>query len=419
MSKVVKNTILIILCFLFFVTSRGFSYVVIGDNFTEMPLERKIYNFLREHNLSERVLSIDTLNYRGNIVAGITFFYGLFYTQDKEKVFQDLITYSSALTKLIFCSFPYVIEIDLSGIYRDSNKVKNSYKEPTFTASIYRKEFENLYREDQPFDVFLDKIGRVYYSDALLKLDLSSLKKESYIEENNNRTVDTSKKGLTTWFKNLWITYRRVRTEGIYKNTIWRGNPHLKEISITFDDGPRAVYTPIILDILDKNSVKATFFLIGKRIQIYPYFARDIIKNGHTIGNHTMHHLNLTLLPHDKKCKEILETQEIIYAITGERCKYFRPPGGDYDREVEEILKENSIHLVLWTKKLGDYLMPEDKENLLLEKVKKEVLPGAIIVFHIGVKSTVDILPQFIDYVRKEGYKIVPLEKLIEDARVR
>lgn len=417
MSKIIKSFILIIFCMSLFITSKGFTYVVIGDRFSDIPLERRVYDSLKEYNLTNRIINIDSLRYRDKIIVGITFYYGLFYAQDKEKIYQDLITYSSSLTKVVFNSFPYVSELDLSGIYRDSIKVEDNYKEPTFTASIDRKDFESLHKEYQSFDLFLDKIGRVYYSDALFNLDLSSLKKESYIEENSNRKVNVSKRGLLAKLRSLWMVYRRIRTGGVYKNTIWRGNPHLKEISITFDDGPRPVYTPVILDILDKYSVKATFFLIGKRMQIYPYFARDIIENGHVIGNHTMHHLNLIDLPYDKKYKEILEAQDTIYAITGERCKYFRPPGGDYDQEVEEILKKQSIYLILWTKKLGDYLISESEEKLLLEKVKKEVVPGAIIVFHVGVKSTVDILPQFIEYVRKEGYKIVPLDKLIEDAK--
>jgi len=417
MHKVIKRVILVMFCLFLFITHKGFSYVVIGDTFSEIPLEKRIYKSLVEHNLNDRVINIDSLRYRDKIVVGISFYYGLFYTQDKEKIYQDLIAYSSSLTKVIFYSFPYISELDLSGVYRDSIKVEDNYKEPTFTASIDRRDLESLYKEDQSFELFLDRTGRVYYSNALLKSDIFNLQKDSYIEENSNRNINDTKENLLTKLRSLWIAYRRIRSGGIYKNAIWRGNPHLKEISITFDDGPKPVYTPIVLDILNRYSVKATFFLVGKRIQIYPYFAKDIIKNGHTIGNHTMHHLNLTKLSYDRKYKEILDTQDVIYSVTGEKCKYFRPPGGDYDRDVEEILEKQSIRLVLWTKKLGDYLIPENKEDLLLRRVEKEVMPGAIIVFHIGVKSTIDILPQFIDYVRKEGYKIVPLEKLIEDAK--
>lgn len=417
MYKVRRSAIFLMFCLSLLITSKGFSYVVIGDNFSDMPLERKIYESLKEHDLISRIISIDSLRYKDKIVVGVTFYYGLFYTQDKEKIYQDLMTYSSSLTRIIFYSFPYVSEVDLSGVYRDDIKVEDSYKEPTFTASIDRKDFESLYKEDQSFDLLLDKIGKVYYSDALIKSDISGLKKDSYIEENSNRNTNVTKKNLFDRLRTFWIAYRRIRSGGIYENAIWRGNPHLKEISITFDDGPRPVYTPIVLDILNRYSVKATFFLIGKRVQIYPYFARDIIKNGHTIGNHTMYHLNLTELSYDRKYREILDAQDVIYSITGEKCKYFRPPGGDYDRDVEEILKKQSIRLVLWTKKLGDYLTPENEKNLLLRKAEQEVIPGAIIVFHIGVKSTVDILPQFIEYARKEGYKIVPLEKLIEDVK--
>ena len=416
----VFSVLSIIFCVVFHpIYNIGLSYVVIGDNFSDITLERHLFDVFKGYNLSERIANIESLRYKDRVIVGITFFYGIYYTNDKEKVYQDLMDYSKRLTKVTFHTFPYISELDLSGIYKDKNKLEDNYKEPTFTASIYRKDFENLYRENEVFDLFLNKIGRVYYSDALLLNDLSNLKKESYVRENSNRKVGASSKGLLNKFRDIWLSYRRTRVGGIYKNTISRGNPHLKEISITFDDGPRPVYTPIILNILDSYSVKATFFLIGKRAQLYHYFVRDLVESGHAIGNHTMHHLNLIELPYEKKVSEILEAQDVLYGITGEKCRYFRPPGGDYDKDVEEILKKNSMYLVLWTKKLGDYLVPEKDSKILLEKVKKDVVPGSIIVFHVGVKSTVEILPEFLDYVKKEGYKIVPLDKLIEDARYR
>jgi peptidoglycan/xylan/chitin deacetylase (PgdA/CDA1 family) len=395
----------------------GYAYVVIGENSTTIPLEKRIYEALKMENLSDRIINIESLSYKNNVIVGVTFFYGIYYVGESDKIYRDLIDYSSRITKAIFQSFPSVSEIDLSAIYRDTEKVGDNYKEPTFTASIYRKDFESFHKEEPSFDLFLDKTGRVYYSDALLLEDPSALKRESYVEENSNRKIASPKKGLIARLRELWFLYRRVRVGGLHKNGIWRGNPHLKEIAITFDDGPRPVYTPIVLDILKRYSVKATFFVIGKKVQIYPYWGQDIVESGHTIGNHTMHHLNLTLLPYEKKVEEILNAQDTIYAVTGEKPRFFRPPGGDYDRDVTEILKKNSIYLVLWTKGLGDYNIPEKDAKFLLKKAEQDVVPGGIIVFHIGVRSTVDILPEFLEYVKREGYKIVSLEKLIEDSK--
>ncbi|MBC7320395.1 polysaccharide deacetylase family protein [bacterium] len=418
MKRRLRLYIVGIVLFAYFISiSNAFSYLVIGDNSSIIPLEKRIYEVLKEHNLSERILNIEALSFKDKVIVGISFFYGLLYVKDQSYIYQDLMDYTERLTKVVFHSFPNVSELDLSGIFKYNHNTEKQYEEPTFTTSITRKDFERLYSEDIPFDLFLDRTGRVYYSDALLLDDISSLKSESYIEENSNREKAPQKKGLFAKLREFWAILRRVNKGGIYKNAVWRGNPHLKEIAITFDDGPRPVYTPIILDILNRYSVKATFFIIGKRALIYHYFVRDMLSSGHTVGNHTMHHLNLTLLSYDKKRDEILDAQSVIYTLTGSKCRYFRPPGGDYDWEVEKIANDNSLLLVLWTKKLGDYLIPQEEANILLKKVKADVVPGAIIVFHLGVKSTIEILPEFLDYVKKKGYRIVPLEKLIEDAR--
>lgn len=410
--------VLLIIASIHLSVSNAFCLVVIGDNSSYILIEKEILDTLREKCLSDRIINVDSLNHEGKTIVGITFFYGLFYAKDKDSILQDLFSYSSCLTKLVFQSFPYITELDLSGIYRDEPKVDEKYREVTFSTSIRKEDFEKLYNSNISFAEFLDETGRVYYADPLLTGDLKTLKAESYVEENSNREKSASSRiDLLAKLRALWVRFEETRTGGIHKNTVWRGNPYLKEISITFDDGPRPVYTPMVLDILNKDSIKATFFIIGKRAMIYPYFVRDIVANGHTIGNHTVNHLNLTLLPYNKKEEEILNAQDIIYGITGERCRYFRPPGGDYDEEVEEILQKNSILLVLWTRKLGDYLIPPKDDGLLLKKAEQEVIPGGIIVFHIGVRSTVDILPEFLSYVKRQGYKVVPLEKLIKDSR--
>ncbi|MCX7796550.1 MAG: polysaccharide deacetylase family protein [bacterium] len=412
-----KICILITVLFCFTSSSYVFSYFIDGDSFSYLPLEKRILKVLNENNLSNRILNIESLSFRNTIIVGIWFYYGLSYVENQNDVYQDLMTYAKKLTELIFTSFPSVSELNLSGIFKYNHITEWRYDNPTFTASINRKHFDFFYSEDTPFDLFLDRVGRVYYSEALLSDDLSSLRAESYIEENTNRVSPPRKSGLFAKLRGFDFILRKTNKNGIYKNIIWRGNPKLKEIAITFDDGPKPIYTPLILEILKRYSVKATFFVVGKKALLYHYFIKDIIDNGHTVGNHTMHHLNLNLLPYSKKEGEILDAQSIISTLSGKRCKYFRPPGGSYDWKVEKVTRDNSLLIVLWTKETGDYFIPQEESKLLLLKAMASLVPGAIIIFHIGVKSTIEVLPEFLSYVKKKGYKIVPLEKLIENIK--
>ncbi|UUZ92208.1 polysaccharide deacetylase family protein [Paenibacillus sp. P25] len=98
-----------------------------------------------------------------------------------------------------------------------------------------------------------------------------------------------------------------------------------KWIAITFDDGPNPVYTPQILDLLKQYNAKATFFVLGKRVQMYPAIAIREVNEGHEIANHTFDHHFLKNYPAQKLVDEIRQTQEVIFDITEQMPHVFRP----------------------------------------------------------------------------------------------
>ena len=108
---------------------------------------------------------------------------------------------------------------------------------------------------------------------------------------------------------------------------------HSKEsqhIALTFDDGPNPRTTPIILEELRKRKIKATFFLVGEKVEKHPELAKRIVEEGHDIGNHSYTHINLANLDKQGVKKEIEFTQGIIKKTTGKRPVLFRPPYGTY-----------------------------------------------------------------------------------------
>ena len=113
-----------------------------------------------------------------------------------------------------------------------------------------------------------------------------------------------------------------------------------KIVFLTFDDSPHPIHTPKILEILDTNNVKATFFSIGKNIGKYPEVFQQIVSNGHSIGNHSYcHNLRFTFLSAEKVLKELLLCDSIMYSFTEKPIKFFRPPFGITNPSIAKALK--------------------------------------------------------------------------------
>lgn len=206
------------------------------------------------------------------------------------------------------------------------------------------------------------------------------------------------------------------RERGLRYGKIIRGNPARKEIAITFDDGPHPQYTPKLLDILKANNVKATFFLVGEMAVKYPDLVHAEMAAGHSVGNHTYHHVNLTKVPLPDVSTEIQACGDVLESITGKKPSLFRPPGGDYDKAVATAANNLGYTMVLWTDDPGDYTQPGEKtiENRILSTISN----GGIILIHDGIQQTVDLLPQLLTYLKQQGYVFVTVDQMLQEKHV-
>jgi hypothetical protein len=207
----------------------------------------------------------------------------------------------------------------------------------------------------------------------------------------------------------------RDQRRGVYLPVLVRGDSTRKEIALTFDDGPHPNQTLALLKILRDKKVPATFFVIGKMVQKYPDLARAIVRGGHTIANHTFSHVTLTKIPEPYIETEWRAAQEIIHQTTGVWPKFARPPGGDYDPGVIHAAAINRLTVALWTDDPGDFANPG--APIIEQRVLSKISNGGIILLHDGVEETLQILPQIIDYARKQGYTFVSLGKLYAEAK--
>jgi polysaccharide deacetylase family sporulation protein PdaB len=191
-----------------------------------------------------------------------------------------------------------------------------------------------------------------------------------------------------------------------------------KKVALTFDDGPDEKYTPRILDILKKNQIKATFFVIGEHAQQYPQMIKRIEQEGHAIGNHSWDHPDLTKLSNDKIQSEIVKTDELVKSITGQAPILFRAPYGALSRDVVADATETGHRIIGWSVDTLDW----DGRSVaqILRTVRKEVRPGAIILQHSAggkggnLNNTVEALPQIITYLKQKGYSFVTVPELLQ-----
>lgn len=225
----------------------------------------------------------------------------------------------------------------------------------------------------------------------------------------------------TFWLNSMETAYKTVPdillqdhdelVRGLRFHKFIRGDANKKQIAITFDDGPHPAFTPKLLDILKQYNVKATFFLVGMMAEKYPDLVKAEVAAGHDVGNHTYHHVNLTKIPVGNVAAEIKACGEVIQHITGDAPHLFRPPGGDYNRQVAETSEALGYIMVLWTDDPGDYASPGMKAIQM--RTLDRVANGGIILIHDGVQQTVDVLPLILDYLKKKGYEVVTIDELM------
>ena len=189
-----------------------------------------------------------------------------------------------------------------------------------------------------------------------------------------------------------------------------RKDNEAKKVAITFDDGPSGKYTKKLLDGLKKRKVKATFFLIGENVKRYPEIVKRMKKEGHLIGNHTYHHVELTSLPEDKARQEVEQTDQTISKITGEHVAYMRPPFGVWKKEMETELE---VMPVLWTVDPLDWTTKNVDE--IVRKVVTQTKENDIILLHDCYDSSVKAAFRIIDQLGDKGFAFVTVEELIID----
>ena len=191
------------------------------------------------------------------------------------------------------------------------------------------------------------------------------------------------------------------------------GARETKRIALSFDDGPHPRFTPIILDLLDRYGIKATFFMIGRNVESYPVVAKEVMARGHEIGNHTFSHPHMRAVSEKELLWEIEQTEKILADNGIPRPRLFRPPEGFRSEGQVKKLADAGYTTVIWSLDTNDWQGRASKE--IVSVVLGGVRGGDILLFHdyTSRKNTITALEELIPRLIKDGYEFVTVSELL------
>ncbi|WP_044642699.1 polysaccharide deacetylase family protein [Risungbinella massiliensis] len=296
-----------------------------------------------------------------------------------------------------------------------------------------------------PLDVFIESVKKQQELSVSLFLDpneqiLEQIKSESEkrkkapvdarvdrvwkaIPGYNGREVDveaTYKATLSNPQKKLTWRYREIAPKMNLKDLgaypIYRGFEEKKAASIMINVAWGTEFLPKMLDILDQEQVKATFFLDGSWLKKNPDMAKQLVVRGHEIGNHAYSHPLMSQISQERIESEIGKTKQLIKETLQLENIWFAPPAGDFNQTVVDNAWKQGMHTVLWTLDTVDWRKSTTPESMV-QKISSKLEPGSLILMHPTDRSVV-ALPQIIQEIKKKGLKPMPVGELLSPNRV-
>lgn len=256
---------------------------------------------------------------------------------------------------------------------------------------------------EQPQNAYTDKVWKKTPGRNGLKVNIG----ESYNK--------MKKKGV---YNESLLVFDQIAPEKMLKDLpaapIFRGHPEKNTVSFLINVSWGTEHIPDILNVLKEHDVKATFFIEGKWAKENVNLVKMIDEQDHLIGNHAYNHPDMSRLSKEEVDKQIIQTNDILKAITGKDPKWFAPPSGDYTEEVVQSAHELQMETILWTVDTVDWKNPS--VSVMMNRVVNNLHPGAMILMHPTV-PVVNGLQPMIAEIKKSGYKISTVKNLLSEER--
>ncbi len=373
--------------------------------------EKAILASVRRAGLESRVarIAVDTNGFI--TVAAVT----VTYQSSEPDPLLALQTTVGTLLRRTFEDVPVLDELDVTALEEHSDPFDGHRQDVGFTAAATRAEVQSLL--GLPPAQVVRRLPRTWVHPSFphgvppLKVGRRSPKASS------PRIATDTWQAVWDWTDPLRTRLLGMLVGGVVDGTVSRARPPSRSVAFTFDDGPEPLYTPLLLDTLRRLGVHATFFLVGARVDQYPYFARAMVREGHEIGNHGYRHVPLTRLEAAELRGELERAQRAVEAATGVRPRYLRPPGGGYDRHVLQAASALGLLVVLWTDNPGDYRIGDP--GRLRTRLLSRAFGGSIVLLHQGIPNTMRILPDVIRTLQRLGYRVGTVTQILDPPEVR
>jgi probable sporulation protein (polysaccharide deacetylase family) len=206
----------------------------------------------------------------------------------------------------------------------------------------------------------------------------------------------------------------KVQLKDLGAVPIYRGNPEKKQMALMINVAWGTEYIPEILNILQENKIKATFFLDGSWTKKNEEVARSIAQAGHEIGNHAYSHPDMSKISAADQLRQITRTNSVIEQATGVKPKLFAPPSGAYADSTVEIAYKQDMYTILWTLDTVDWKKPP--ASTIVNRVLSRAENGALVLMH-PTEPTRDALRTIIPNLIKKGYGLVTVSELLDEKR--
>lgn len=204
----------------------------------------------------------------------------------------------------------------------------------------------------------------------------------------------------------------RIRS-GVYVKALCEKKTDRKVVALTFDDGPDPVQTPKVLEVLRRYGVPATFFCVGSNAEGNEPLLRQMVGEGHLIGNHSFSHSGYFPLFMKRRMVEELEKTDALFEnITGHRVYLFRPPFGVTNPTVAAALKHSGHQVVGWN--IRSFDTRKEEIGKIFRRVTEKVRPGSVILLHDRLPESDRLLEMIIIYLHDNGYEMQRIDRMFE-----
>lgn len=218
---------------------------------------------------------------------------------------------------------------------------------------------------------------------------------------------------------NLGTTFLNL---GVFLDVVSRGEAAGDRIALTFDDGPHPVHTRAVLRILAEADAKATFFVIGQKAEAHPDVIREIVAGGHELGLHSQRHDRFLNLRHEPKIiADLRQNQETLFRIARVRPILFRPPVGFSSPRTRVAVRAMALRVIGWSHRVFDGAARPSVDHTL-GRLTRSMQAGSIVLLHDAPErgdlapSSIEALPLFLAWLRKEGLRTTTVTELLHGA---